>query len=298
MDTEGSHNNGSHVYSSSLAAASSAALPPEAVRSVVRPRSRAKPADSWDRRSSARCRRGPRRRKAARRQPRRSGCGSHTCCRSLRARRRSRRVAWMRLCRPRVRPKSVALMASQTSPSLSPEKRMTCRIGPNTSPVSSSTRGSRRSPAQRRCHAVCPPGEAGRSALALRAHSGLVHFERGFRVLVDDGTDIGRIVEGVADLRLARRAEQHVEHVISDVFLQEQHAQRRAALAGTVEGRGERSSTTCSGRAEESTIMQFWPPVSAMSLMMGPSRAASRRLMSRRVSVPPVKATPPTGDRR
>ena len=38
--------------------------------------------------------------------------------------------------------------------------------------------------------------------------------------------------------------------------------------------------------------MQFWPPVSAISLAIGPSRAASARLMAIPVSVPPVKATP------
>ena len=38
--------------------------------------------------------------------------------------------------------------------------------------------------------------------------------------------------------------------------------------------------------------MQFWPPVSAISLAIGPSRWASARLMAIPVSVPPVKATP------
>ena len=54
------------------------------------------------------------------------------------------------------------------------------------------------------------------------------------------------------------------------------------------------SSTTCSGSAEESTIMALRPPVSAISLTIGPSRAASARLMAMPVSVPPVKATPST----
>ena len=40
------------------------------------------------------------------------------------------------------------------------------------------------------------------------------------------------------------------------------------------------SATTCSGRAEESTSIAFSPPVSAMKGTMGPSRAASARLMA------------------
>ena len=40
--------------------------------------------------------------------------------------------------------------------------------------------------------------------------------------------------------------------------------------------------------------MTFWPPVSAISTAIGPSRAASCRLMSCATSVEPVKATPAT----
>ena len=52
------------------------------------------------------------------------------------------------------------------------------------------------------------------------------------------------------------------------------------------------SRVTCSGRAELSTIIAFWPPVSAMNGMIGPSRSASVRLIMRAVSVEPVKTTP------
>jgi hypothetical protein len=52
------------------------------------------------------------------------------------------------------------------------------------------------------------------------------------------------------------------------------------------------SRVTCSGSADESTIIAFCPPVSAISGMIGPSRSASVRLMARAVSVEPVKATP------
>ena len=52
------------------------------------------------------------------------------------------------------------------------------------------------------------------------------------------------------------------------------------------------SSTTCSGRAVESTIMAFRPPVSAISGTIAPPRAATLRLMVRAVAVEPVIATP------
>ena len=54
------------------------------------------------------------------------------------------------------------------------------------------------------------------------------------------------------------------------------------------------SVTTCSGSAEESITIAFRPPVSAMNGTMGPSRAASARLMASAVSNDPVKATPAT----
>ena len=52
------------------------------------------------------------------------------------------------------------------------------------------------------------------------------------------------------------------------------------------------SSATCSGKAVASTIMALMPPVSAMSGTIGPSLAASVRLMARATSVEPVNTTP------
>ena len=54
------------------------------------------------------------------------------------------------------------------------------------------------------------------------------------------------------------------------------------------------SSVTCSGNAVASTIMALMPPVSAISGGIGPSFAASARLMMRATSVEPVKTTPAT----
>ncbi len=52
------------------------------------------------------------------------------------------------------------------------------------------------------------------------------------------------------------------------------------------------SRATCSGSAVESTIIAFWPPVSAISVAIGPLRPASARLIAVAASVEPVKATP------
>ncbi len=54
------------------------------------------------------------------------------------------------------------------------------------------------------------------------------------------------------------------------------------------------SSATCSGSAVASTIMALMPPVSAISGTIGPSFAASDRLMDRATSVDPVNTTPAT----
>ena len=52
------------------------------------------------------------------------------------------------------------------------------------------------------------------------------------------------------------------------------------------------SAMTCSGNAEESAISALMPPVSAMSGTIGPSRAASARLIAHAVSYEPVNTTP------
>ena len=54
------------------------------------------------------------------------------------------------------------------------------------------------------------------------------------------------------------------------------------------------SSATCSGSAVASTIIALIPPVSAISGTIGPSLAASARLIVRATSVEPVKTTPAT----
>ena len=74
------------------------------------------------------------------------------------------------------------------------------------------------------------------------------------------------------------------------------HSRRKAEQRWPAERKAEAitSSVTCSGKAVASTIMALTPPVSAMSGTIGPSLAASARLMRRATSVEPVKATPET----
>jgi len=78
-------------------------------------------------------------------------------------------------------------------------------------------------------------GDAG----ALRLHRGDVGFESVARIGIDDRADVHAHVGRVAQAQLGERALQHVQHAVGDVLLQAQHAQRRAALAGGVEGGGE-----------------------------------------------------------
>ena len=74
------------------------------------------------------------------------------------------------------------------------------------------------------------------------------------------------------------------------------HSRRRLEQRWPAERKAEvtTSSVTCSGSAVASTIMALMPPVSAMSGTIGPSLAASARLIDRATSVEPVKTTPAT----
>ena len=71
---------------------------------------------------------------------------------------------------------------------------------------------------------------------AARDDRARVRLERRQRVLVDDGADVGGEQRGVADRERVHDAREQLQHARRDVLLHEQHAQRRAALAGGVEG--------------------------------------------------------------
>ncbi len=64
-----------------------------------------------------------------------------------------------------------------------------------------------------------------------------VALDRLARVAVDHRSDVGRESIGIAGRELAHRALEHVQHRGSDLVLQAQHAQRRAALPGGIERR-------------------------------------------------------------
>ncbi len=66
-----------------------------------------------------------------------------------------------------------------------------------------------------------------------------VRLQAGARALVDDRADVGRGVRGVADAQFAHRAREHVDQPVGDLVLHVEHAQRRAALSGAVEARGD-----------------------------------------------------------
>ena len=66
-----------------------------------------------------------------------------------------------------------------------------------------------------------------------------VRLQAGARTVVDDRADVGRGVRGIADAQFAHRARQHLDQPVGDLVLHVEHAQRRAALPGAVEARGD-----------------------------------------------------------
>jgi hypothetical protein len=73
--------------------------------------------------------------------------------------------------------------------------------------------------------------------MALFAHA-LVVEQPLHRFNRDDRTHIGRQPVGIANAELGRGALQHRQDSVGDVLLQAEHAQRRTALTGRIEGRG------------------------------------------------------------
>ena len=79
-------------------------------------------------------------------------------------------------------------------------------------------------------------------------------------------------------MKLGHRAFQHRQHAIGDIVLQAEHAQRRAALAGGIEGRGQRVDHELLGQAPRN-----WPPArsarrSRRSAPAAPSAGAAGEL--------------------
>ena len=205
-------------------------------------------------------------RAVTRRTSRRCGCG---CRASGRSRwRRSRRAP---------------------ASSRSAGQRTTCRIGPNTSRSSRAEpvdlEGARREEAavravsgrQRHCdRAACPRAPCARRAPPASACASSS---------ITGPTSVASSA-GIADPQLGHRAGQHLDQ-LARRCRPARTARAAPSSAGRRSGRrrSARRRTTCSGSAEESTIIAFWPPVSAISGTIGPvargQRAVDRRAPSR-----------------
>ena len=100
--------------------------------------------------------------------------------------------------------------------------------------------------------------------------------QRRARVLVDDGADVGRQQLRIADDELVHRAAAACAGSSSAVC-SGRHSMRSAEQRwpALLNADVSASRTTCSGSAELSTIIALTPPVSAISVASGPSRAAS-----------------------
>ena len=79
-----------------------------------------------------------------------------------------------------------------------------------------------------------------KDAPAALRHRGDVRLDRVARVSVDHRADVDRKGLGAADPALGHRTAQHLDDAIGAVLLHAEDAQRRAALAGAVERRGDR----------------------------------------------------------
>ena len=66
-----------------------------------------------------------------------------------------------------------------------------------------------------------------------------MRIERGLGFLIDHRTDIGGQFRRIADAQRLHRPGDHLQHRIRDIILDQQHAERRAALAGALERRGD-----------------------------------------------------------
>ena len=114
------------------------------------------------------------------------------------------------------------------------------------------------------------------------------------RVGVDDRADIGRGSAGSPSF--SSRAAPAIISIIASATSSCTKSRRSAEQRWPAERKADvtTSSATCSGSAVASAIMALMPPVSAISGTIGPSLAASARLIARATSVEPVKATPAT----
>ena len=109
-----------------------------------------------------------------------------------------------------------------------------------------------------------------------------MRVERRLGLRVDDRTDVGRIFRGSPTLSasIAPAIIPIIVSATSSWTNRTRSAEQRWPALWKDEAMTSR--VTCSGNAELSTIIAFWPPVSAINGMIGPSRSARLRLMARR----------------
>ena len=111
----------------------------------------------------------------------------------------------------------------------------------------------------------------------------------------DHRADIDGEPVGAADGELVQRALQHGERAVGDILLQAEHAQRRAALAGAVEGRGEHVADDLLGErraVDDHRVLAAGLGDQRDRLAGGDRRSASCAWISRATSVEPVNITP------
>ena len=185
-------------------------------------------------------------------------------------------------------------MRSTSRPSSPAFQVVTCRTGPNTSRVRSSTRSSRITVGATKVPVSQAAGSGSwcstlarcASIWALRLPCAAASMTGPMSVAMSPGSP--RVSSAIAPCSISSTLS-----AISSCRQSSRRAEQRWPALWKAETIT--SLTTCSGRAVESTIMAFRPPVSAISGTSGRVSSSSRvRAILRAVPVEPVKTTPIT----
>jgi len=99
----------------------------------------------------------------------------------------------------------------------------------------------------------------------------LLVLEHRLRLGIDHGADVGGELDRIADDEFFHRAAQHRQDLRRDVGLDAEQAQAEQRWPALLKPDSSVSATTCSGSADESTIIALRPPVSAISGAIGPA---------------------------
>ncbi len=132
---------------------------------------------------------------------------------------------------------------------------------------------------------------------AARAHRLDMGEDLVARFGADHRPDVGGEAVGRADFEFGHRRLHHRDHAVGDVVLQAQHAQSRAALAGRIEGGGERVGDHLLGQRrgiDDQRVLAAGLGDQRDRRPSGRSRPASAAAISLATSVEPVNIAPPT----